>query len=29
MSQRVGEELKQFRIRHDSYVLEDFEPGEK
>lgn len=27
MSQRGGEELKQFRIRHDSYFVEDFEPG--
>lgn len=26
MAQRGGEELKQFRIRHDSYFLEDFEP---
>ncbi|MFE4667054.1 cupin domain-containing protein [Streptomyces sp. NPDC056716] len=25
MAQRGGEELKQFRIRHDSYFLEDFE----
>lgn len=28
-AQRGGEELKQFRIRHDSYFLEDFEPGEE
>ncbi|MGW0935755.1 cupin domain-containing protein [Streptomyces sp. NPDC002666] len=27
VSQRGGEELKQFRIRHDSYFTEDFEPG--
>ncbi|AQW54693.1 cupin domain-containing protein [Streptomyces violaceusniger] len=27
MTQRGGEELKRFRIRHDSYFVEDFEPG--
>ncbi|MEW1552024.1 cupin domain-containing protein [Streptomyces tsukubensis] len=27
MARRGGEELKRFRIRHDSYFLEDFEPG--
>lgn len=27
MAQRGGEELKQFRIRHDSYFVEDFESG--
>ncbi|MGH4033574.1 cupin domain-containing protein [Actinomycetota bacterium Odt1-20B] len=27
MSQRGGEELKEFRVRHDSYFEEDFEPG--
>jgi quercetin dioxygenase-like cupin family protein len=26
MTQRGGEELKQFRVRHDSYFVEDFEP---
>jgi mannose-6-phosphate isomerase-like protein (cupin superfamily) len=29
MAQRGGEELRQFRIRHDSYFLEDLEPGEE
>ncbi|WNI21659.1 cupin domain-containing protein [Streptomyces sp. ITFR-16] len=27
VSQRGGEELKEFRIRHDSYFTEDFGPG--
>ncbi|MFE3217803.1 cupin domain-containing protein [Streptomyces antimycoticus] len=27
MTQRGGEELKRFRIRHDSYFVEDFDPG--
>ncbi|GAA3368023.1 cupin domain-containing protein [Streptomyces antimycoticus] len=27
MTQRGGEELKRFRIRHDSYFVEDFAPG--
>ncbi|MEV3970441.1 cupin domain-containing protein [Streptomyces sp. NPDC050698] len=27
VAQRGGEELKQFRIRHDSYFVEDFGPG--
>lgn len=27
MTRRGGEELKGFRVRHDSYFLEDFEPG--
>ncbi|MGW4028856.1 cupin domain-containing protein [Streptomyces sp. NPDC004838] len=27
ISQRGGEELKRFRIRHDSYFVEDFDPG--
>ncbi|CAL9278625.1 hypothetical protein SUDANB25_00058 [Streptomyces sp. SudanB25_2051] len=27
MSRRGGEELKQFRVRHDSYFVEDFEAG--
>ncbi|MHA4815458.1 cupin domain-containing protein [Streptomyces aculeolatus] len=27
MSQRGGEELKQFRVRHDSFFVEDFEEG--
>ncbi|MEU9606520.1 cupin domain-containing protein [Streptomyces sp. NPDC048057] len=27
MSQRGGEELKEFRVRHDSYFVEDFDPG--
>lgn len=27
MTQRGGEELKQFRMRHDSYFVEDFETG--
>ncbi|MFG3510482.1 cupin domain-containing protein [Streptomyces sp. NPDC047821] len=27
MAQRGREELKDFRIRHDSYFVEDFEPG--
>lgn len=27
MSQRGGEELKRFRVRHDSYFTEDFAPG--
>lgn len=29
MAQLGGEELKQFRIRHDSYFLEDFDSGEE
>lgn len=29
MAQRGGEELKQFRARHDSYFLEDLEPGKE
>ncbi|MFF2012338.1 cupin domain-containing protein [Streptomyces sp. NPDC058195] len=29
MTRRGGDELKQFRIRHDSYFLEDFELGEE
>ncbi|MFI1829350.1 cupin domain-containing protein [Streptomyces sp. NPDC020412] len=27
MSRRGGAELKQFRVRHDSYFVEDFDPG--
>ncbi|SED31974.1 cupin domain-containing protein [Streptomyces melanosporofaciens] len=27
MTRRGGEELKRFRIRHDSYFVEDFDPG--
>ncbi|MFE6286468.1 cupin domain-containing protein [Streptomyces sp. NPDC057877] len=27
MARRGAEELKEFRVRHDSYFLEDFEPG--
>ncbi|GAB2576333.1 cupin domain-containing protein [Streptomyces capparidis] len=27
MTRRGGEELKQFRVRHDSYFVEDFEGG--
>ncbi|MEU9556466.1 cupin domain-containing protein [Streptomyces fumanus] len=29
MAGRGGEELKRFRIRHDSYFVEDFEPGQE
>ncbi|MFD4633776.1 cupin domain-containing protein [Streptomyces sp. NPDC058284] len=29
VAQRGREELKQFRVRHDSYFLEDFEPGKE
>jgi hypothetical protein len=29
MSRRGGEELKQFRVRHGSYFVEDFEAGEE
>ncbi|MBH5337809.1 cupin domain-containing protein [Streptomyces pactum] len=28
MAQRGGEELERFRVRHDSYFLEDLEPGQ-